>query len=73
MKVPTKWRLDKNKMKLLRERMNLSQQNVADALSTTPAVISGFEIGYRQPSIDMLGRIIYFYDVDFRTIVKEKQ
>lgn len=50
-----------DKLKLLREKYNLSQKEVADRLAVSPSIISGYETGERTPSVEKLLAISYLY------------
>ena len=51
-----------DKLKELRQRLELSQREVADRLGVSPSIISGYETGERTPSIDSLLSISYLYN-----------
>lgn len=50
-------------LKRLREERNLSQQDLADALGTTPQSIGRYEQNKREPNFDLLLKICDFFDV----------
>lgn len=54
----------KEALRLLRERRGLSQSEVANALDVAPAVVSGWETGSRQPSVDRLLQLAGLYGLD---------
>lgn len=51
-------------LRLLREERGLSQGRLAEALGVTSAVVSGWETGSRQPSVDRLLQLAELYDLD---------
>lgn len=50
-------------LKKLRLDNNLKQKDVAEGIGVTRALITQYESGMRQPSIEMLKKIADFYDV----------
>lgn len=52
------------KLKLLRQRHNYTQQDIADRLGVTRSTVSNFEIGRRKPEIDLLEKLAAIYGVD---------
>jgi transcriptional regulator with XRE-family HTH domain len=48
-------------MKLIRNRYNLQQNQVADRINVTPQAYSKYESGQRYPDLDMLKRLADFY------------
>lgn len=55
------------RLKYLREKRRLSQQEAADRLEVTRSTISAYERNTKMPSVDMLVRlaILYHSSVDF--------
>lgn len=51
------------RLKGLREDRDLSQKEVAEALHIERNTLSCYEIGYREPSFDMLVKIADYYDI----------
>lgn len=51
------------KLKLLREEKNLTQNDLAKLLNVSKANISRYESGIRQPSIETIIRIAKFFNV----------
>ena len=51
------------RLKLIREAKGLTQEQVATALSIEIGTLSGYERGYRRPSIEGLGEIAKYYGV----------
>lgn len=49
------------KLKELRKLNNLTQKDVADRLSISPSIVSGYETGERTPSADNLLALSYLY------------
>ncbi|ODR33645.1 helix-turn-helix domain-containing protein [Eisenbergiella tayi] len=49
------------KLKLLRLNNHLTQKAVADRLEISPSIVSGYEIGDRTPSIEVLLSLSYLY------------
>jgi transcriptional regulator with XRE-family HTH domain len=52
------------KLKALRLRNYLTQQDIADKLGVTRSTVSNFEIGRRKPEIDVLEKLAAVYGVD---------
>ena len=52
------------KLKMLRQRNNYTQQDIADKLGVTRSTVSNFEIGRRKPEIDVLEKLAAIYNVD---------
>lgn len=50
-----------NRMRDLREDAELSQTELAEALGIAQTTYSGYERGFREPSLDMLCRIADFF------------
>jgi len=53
----------KDKLKLLRSQMNVSQAEVAKAIGVTPSAYSNYEQGIREPNVQILANICKYYDV----------
>lgn len=53
----------KDKLKLLRRQMGVSQKDVAKAIGVSPSAYSNYEQGIREPSIQILANICKYYDV----------
>lgn len=53
----------KEKLKLLRNQMGVSQKDVATAIGVTTSAYSNYEQGTREPSIQILANICKYYDV----------
>lgn len=52
-----------NIIRLLRQKQNLSQAELAKSLSITPALISAYELGERVPSLSNLIKLASFFRV----------
>jgi len=50
-------------LKMLRLAHGLTQQELAEHLGISPVTISGYELGYREPSIEMLERIADYFEI----------
>lgn len=50
-------------LKMLRLARGLTQQELAKQLGLSPVTISGYELGLREPSIEMLERIADYFGV----------
>jgi transcriptional regulator with XRE-family HTH domain len=53
----------KEKLKLLRNQMGVSQKDVAKAIGITPSAYSNYEQGTREPSIQILINLCKYFDV----------
>lgn len=51
------------KLRMLREKKGLTQQNVADGIDCSVNVYSRYERGEREPSIDTILKLASFFDV----------
>ena len=51
-----------SKLRELRKQYNLTQKQVAERIGTSASVISGYEIGDREPSYEKLVRLSYLYN-----------
>ena len=51
------------KLKSLRISKNISQKEVAEAIEVSVGMISKYECGLKNPSVDTLGKLADFYDV----------
>ena len=50
-----------DRLKELRQKLNLSQKDVATYLDLSPAIISGYETGERTPSASIIIRLADLY------------
>lgn len=50
-----------DRLRDLREKMSLSQRDVAKRLDVSPSLISGYETGERTPSVEVLLQLSYLY------------
>ena len=53
--------MQRNRMRDLREDADLSQAELAEALGIAQTTYSGYERGFREPSLDMLCQIADFF------------
>lgn len=55
------------RLREMREKLSLSQRDVAKRLEVSPSLISGYETGERTPSVEVLLQLSYLYkcSVDF--------
>lgn len=51
------------RMRILRQNLGISQQQVADKLNISRNLLSNYERGIRQPDYQMLVRLANFYEV----------
>lgn len=58
-------------LKTIRVDRNLSQQDVADRLSTSRASISFYELGKRSIDIETLFKLCDIYGVDVNEVLKD--
>ncbi len=49
------------KLQTLRKKYHLSQKDVAKAINVSPSIISGYETGERNPSLENLLALSYLY------------
>ena len=49
------------RLQTLRKQYNYSQKDVANALDVSPSIISGYETGERNPSLENLLALAYLY------------
>lgn len=52
-----------DKLKMLRKKNNLTQQQVAERLNVSKAVVSSYELSNRSPSFQTLVKIANLYNV----------
>ena len=57
------------RMRLLRERENLTQKEVAEKLGISPSAYNMYEKGKREPNIDTLQKIADFYEVSLDDLI----
>lgn len=64
-----------NRLKTLRLRKNMTQEQLAQKLGLTKSVISAYETGLRLPSYDILIHIARIYNVstDYLLGIEQKQ
>ena len=49
------------RLRYLREKLSISQRDVARKLGVSPSLISGYETGERTPSVEVLLQLSYLY------------
>ncbi|MED4866146.1 helix-turn-helix domain-containing protein [Heyndrickxia faecalis] len=59
-----------DRLKKLRDKRNLSQQQLADALNINRSTYARYELGQTQPDFDTLKKIASFYDVSIDYLIK---
>ena len=52
----------------LRKQKGVSQQALADYLGLSRSAVSMYEIGQREPELNILNKLAMFYDVDMNTL-----
>ena len=57
-----------NKIKVLRNEKQMTQQALADAVGVTRATINAMEKGAYNPSLELAFRLSQFFNVDIQTI-----
>ena len=62
-----------NRLKSFRESLNLNQQDFADSLNTTQAVISRYEQGTRTPTVDFLFKLLQLYQTDVNWLLTGRE
>lgn len=50
-------------LKQLRKKKGLTQQQLADELGTTVRALSTYELNFREPNLEMIRKIAYFFQV----------
>ena len=58
----------KNKINILRNEKQMTQQALADAVGVTRATINAMERGAYNPSLELAFRLSRFFEVDIQTI-----
>ena len=58
----------KNKIHILRNEKQMTQQALADAVGVTRATINAMERGAYNPSLELAFRLSRFFEVDIQTI-----
>lgn len=61
------------KLREIRERMEMTQQQVADALGTDASSISRFERGIREPSLIEILQYSYMSGVGVEVLIDDKK
>lgn len=59
----------KDRVTQLRKENKLTQEEVGKAVGITRGSYSMYEIGKREPAIDMLSKLAFFFDVDIDYLV----
>lgn len=67
-------------LKQLRKKKGLTQQQLADELGTTVRALSTYELNFREPNLEMIRKIAYFFqvssdylfDIDLQEIYEEE-
>lgn len=60
------------RIKMLRERLNLQQNELARAVDILPSTLCAFEKGERNPTYEFLSRIAHQYNVNLNWLVTGK-
>lgn len=58
-------------LKYLRKQSGYTQQGLANATGISQSLISSWELGIREPSMDMLKKIAVFFSVPISTLISE--
>ena len=58
-------------LKYLRKQSGYTQQGLADATGISQSLISSWESGIREPSMDMLKKIAVFFSVPISTLISD--
>lgn len=66
-------RLQTNRLRTLRKKLGLSQEDVARQLAISDKTISNYERGRRQPDNDMLVKLAQFYGVSVSYLLGETE
>lgn len=61
------------KLRLYRERKNMTQREVAEYLELEPAAISKYESGTREPNIESLKRLSEIFEVSLDELLKDEE
>lgn len=61
------------KLKLYRERMNMTQKEVAEYIEVEPATISKYESGMREPNVESLKRLSDLFVVSLDELLKDEE
>ena len=59
------------KIKLFRERRNMTQVEIADILGVKPATVSKYESGTLEPNIELLKKLSELFDISIDELLKE--
>jgi len=68
-----KWKVDYKKIKVLRQRYGFSQQDIAEIIGTTQAMVSLIEQGKRNITIDKLLDLVEFFGVELEYFIIKKE
>ena len=61
------------RLRKLRQKNNFSQKDVADRLSISPSIVSGYETGERTPSTENLLALSYLYNCSTDFLLGKKE
>jgi len=61
------------KLKIYRERKNMTQKEVAEYLELEPAAISKYESGMREPNIESLKKLSEIFEVSLDELLKDEE
>lgn len=61
------------KLKLYRERINMTQKEVAEYIEVEPATISKYESGIREPNVESLKRLSELFEVSLDELLKDEE
>lgn len=71
-RIEAKLRIE-NRIQELRQKRDLTQQDLADAVEVTRATIVALERGSYNPSLDLAFRLAKFFKTDIESIFSVKQ
>lgn len=54
----------KDRIKEIRQKRNLTQEQLAKRIGIAKSTLAGYETGIREPSIEIIGKIMYELDID---------
>lgn len=54
----------KDRIKEARQRKNFTQEQLASRIGIAKSTLAGYETGIREPSIEIIGKIMYVLDID---------
>ncbi len=62
-----------NNLAIFRKSLNLTQNEIADSLRINRATYAKWELGYAEPSFNMIRKLVKLYNTDYNSLFEEPQ